>query len=121
MNYLKSYIFSKLTMLVILCLPLSSFAFEDLDSLKQTTPNFEDVDVLIEYEWGDEEFMEEVKVFDESKTNNPHLVILLKNGICEEIVLFDGVQVSVFNHDTKKLLVTYANEKDISNLLLFIQ
>ena len=70
-------------------------------------PKYTDVDVRIEYEWGDEEYISQVKVFEKKENDKSYLIILLDSGTREEILLFKGVIVCVFDHNTKKLLKTY--------------
>ena len=63
-------------------------------------PKYTDVDVRIEY-------ISQVKVFEKKENDKSYLIILLDSGTREEILLFKGVIVCVFDHNTKKLLKTY--------------
>ena len=74
---------------------------------KPIKPDFENVDVFIECDWGANENMVQAKVFDKTKAENPYLLIINNNGTNDEVLLIKGIIVRIFNHESGKLLKTY--------------
>jgi hypothetical protein len=74
---------------------------------KPIKPDYENVDVFVECDWGTNENMVQAKVFDKSKTENPFLLIYKNNGVHDELLLIKGIIVRIFDHESGKLLKTY--------------
>ena len=72
-----------------------------------TTPKYSNVDVRVEYDWGDEEYFEQVKVFDCTEREEPCIIIVPQEGGRKEIRIFKGVTIRIYDHQTKKLLDVY--------------
>ena len=76
-------------------------------SPKPIEPDYENVDVFVERDWGDNENMILATVFDKTDTENPYLLIFKNNGTHQEVLLNKGIIVRIFEHDSGKLLKTY--------------
>jgi hypothetical protein len=81
------------------------------NSPKPIKPDFENVDVFVECDWGDNENMVSSNVFDKTGTENPYLLIFKNNGTLQEVLLVKGIIVRIFDHDSGKLLKTYIGSK----------
>jgi len=89
----------------------TSFVFSDYENIDLTDPAYKNVDVFIEYDWGDEEQDLNVDLYEDTKNENQVIILLLPNGMHKEITIFIGITVTVYEHETKNLLKTYSPEE----------
>jgi len=100
--------------LLVLCLflfTLTGYSKSAQNSPKPIEPDYENVDVFVECEWGDNENMILATVFDKTDTENPYLLIFKNNGTHQEVLLIKGIIVRIFDHDSGILLKTYIGSK----------
>ncbi len=78
------------------------------DYVSISDPNFENVDVVIETDWGTSEKTESVDVLVVNVNDEPVQIILAKKKKkVSEISIMEGVVIKIYNHDTGELLHTY--------------
>ena len=78
------------------------------DYVSISDPNFENVDVVIETDWGTSEKTESVDVLVVNVNDEPAQIILAKKKVkVSEISLMEGVVIKIYNHETGELLKTY--------------
>ena len=60
---------------------------------KELTPDFQNVDVVIKYEHNGDEYLENVDVYDKTKSEKPYIVITLKELGRSEIRILEDLRV----------------------------
>ena len=77
------------------------------DYVSVDEPNFDNVDVVVETEWGTSEKTEGVDVLVLFNNEKPTGLVLAKKRVkLSEVMLVEGVVVKLYDHDTGKLLKT---------------
>ena len=112
-NY-RAYMFCFLVVSWFMLSITTAFADNPPENREIARPDYDNVDVFVEYEWGGSDKINHVSVFDRTQSKEPHLtikkVVMKKIKWCE-ICLVKGVMVKIFNHDTHELLKTYKGGK----------
>lgn len=72
-----------------------------------SSPDFKNVDVVIKYDHYGEEYLENVDVFDKTKSERPHLWITIKDLGRSEIRILESLTVLIYNHENGQLLKVY--------------
>jgi hypothetical protein len=97
-----------LPILFIFTLFAAFTALHASDYVSISDPNFENVDVVIETDWGTTEKTESVDVLVVNVNDEPAQIILAKKKKkVSEISLMEGVVIKIYNHETGELLKTY--------------
>lgn len=78
---------------------------------KMLKPTYTNVDVEIKYDWNGAEYFKDVNVWDKTQNEKPHLVISHKDRGCCEILILEGVRVTIYDHNTGKTLNVYSTRK----------
>jgi hypothetical protein len=73
-------------------------------------PDYSDVDVVIECEWGLDGKIENAKVYDHSDAKEPHLRISNAEEESSVLTLIKGIKVNILDHKNHKLLKTYVGK-----------
>jgi hypothetical protein len=107
MSFIKTSLFTGFIVLFILSLNINCIAYEPQENDKPIKTDYENVDVFIECSWGVNDNMQQVNVKDKSDSNNPHLIVIKRDGTHQEIFLIKGIVVRIFDHNNHKLLKTY--------------
>ena len=78
------------------------------DYVTISDPNFENVDVVMETDWGTSEKTESVDVLVVNVNDEPAQLILARKKVkLSEISIMEGVVIKIYNHETGELLKTY--------------
>ena len=105
-RYIRKMHIPVLVMYLLVC-AVVNYLFAVQDIPKPVNPDYDDVDVFLECDWGANENMVQAKVFDKTMAEKPYLLIFKRNGTYEEVSLIKGIIVRIFDHDSGKLLKTY--------------
>ena len=88
----------------------SAYTFQDssvTDSIKQPVPDYSNVNVLVESEWGTSDKTENVDVFLKKEKGKYTEIVMKKSNHQECIVeLIPGLKVKIINRKTGKILKT---------------
>ena len=89
----------------------TAFAGMPGEENKNLTPKYKNVDLEIKYEWSGTEYLENVDVFEKIEDHNTLIVISHKDeGYCE-ILITAGVRITIYDHDSGKVLHIYTLHK----------
>ena len=107
---LKVYMTTLLVSLVICFVIILSndlYAHSPEKNDQESSPDFQNVDVVIIYKHNGEEYLDNVDVFDKTKSKIPYLLITIKELGRSEILILEGLNVFIYDHDTGGLLKIY--------------
>ncbi len=87
---------------------IASATAGESDYVTISDPNFENVDVVLETDWGTSEKTESVDVLVVNVNDEPAQLILARKKVkLSEISIMEGVVIKIYNHETGELLKTY--------------
>jgi len=81
-----------------------------VDTVKKVLPDFTNVDVVVETEWGDPEKTSNVDVYVHLKDKHPHIAMIPDNHKQCEIRIIKGITIKILDNKTGKLLKKYTVE-----------
>jgi hypothetical protein len=82
----------------------------EIDTVKGKIPEFNNVDVVTETEWGASERIENATVFIFLEAKHPHLLIKENKHKRCELRIVKGLTIKIYDHKSGKLLKTYPEE-----------
>lgn len=81
-----------------------------IDTPKEKAPDFTNVDVVVETEWGTSDKTEDVNVFVYLNAEHPHLALSENKHKKCELRIMKGIVIKIYDRKTGKLLKTYSAE-----------
>jgi len=111
---LKIYMNSLLVglMLFLMVVLINNGTADNHENDDQTiSPDFKNVDVVIEHDHDGVEYLDIVDVFDKTKNEKPHLLITRKKLGLSEIRIMERITVLIYNHESGELLKVYYSNK----------
>jgi len=99
----------QIVLFIVIFFALIAFANAgESDYVTISDPNFENVDVVMETDWGTSEKTESVDVLVVNVNDEPAQLILARKKVkLSEISIMEGVVIKIYNHETGELLKTY--------------
>jgi len=81
-----------------------------IDTVKEVSPDFIGVDVIVESEWGEPDTTLNANVFAYLEDKHPHITMKQGKGRQCEVRIMKGITIKILDHKTGKLLKTYKAE-----------
>jgi hypothetical protein len=79
-----------------------------IDTIKEKAPDFTNVDVVVETEWGTSEKTENVNVFVYLEAEHPHITMSENKHKQCELRIIKGITIKIYDRKTGKLLKSYS-------------
>jgi hypothetical protein len=87
------------------------YVSKSFDTTKKS-PTYANVDVLVEYEWGDSETIEDVNVLVKTRSKKPHSLEVLKGKHTQyDLLISESVVVKIYCRDTGEILKIFGVAK----------